>query len=528
MKILNLKLKEHPILGNLELDFTNKNNEPAKSIIIAGDNGTGKTTLLKLLLFYEKEYEILFLKIIFTIKFSDFELELIKNKINYKNINISNILNVTWHQIEGSPIYCWHIELNNNYIEFSFFQQFFKNIYLNTEDIIKNRNMNDINNNEKMLINLSIQDSLESTEKLRDYNNKNNIILEDILDIRMTNFKKAFNDFFQLNNLKFEKVEHYLNGDSKIFFKKNNKEFDTSNFSKGEYLIFSTSCEILKRKLEEESIILIDEPENGLHPEWQLNLLPHYKKISENKQLIFSTHSPFIINSVDEDDKIIILKRKDDNEIDSTSVQYYGLPEIEKISYKMNIIPDPNKLKLIVAGKTDEIYLNHVIKLFKNQDNIFDNIEIIYPFDDDNGGYGGDNSLIILNKSHNSMYETNLVLFIYDWDLKEKQKIKILSLKNQYLFKIEGNKNYKDQENAKLKKLKGIENFLPIKESFYKNKMFFNGKIDKNSNEDEFYFKKGSKLEFCYYLIENLEKEDFILLKNQLLEAIQQSKFKVK
>jgi hypothetical protein len=142
--------------------------------------------------------------------------------------------------------------------------------------------------------------------------------------------------------------------------------------------------------------------------------LHHYKKISRNNQLIFSTHSPFIINSVDEDDKIIILKRKDDNEIDSTSVQYYGLPEIEKISYKMNIIPDPNKLKLIVAGKTDEIYLNHVIKLFKNQYNIFDNIEIIYPFDDDNGGYGGDNSLIILNKSHNSMYETNLVLFIYD------------------------------------------------------------------------------------------------------------------
>jgi ABC-type molybdenum transport system ATPase subunit/photorepair protein PhrA len=93
MKILNLKFKEHPVLGNLELDLTN-NGKPAKSIIIAGDNGTGKTTLLKLLKFNRIELNSIHSEIIFTIKFSNFELELIKNSINYKNIDISNTLKI--------------------------------------------------------------------------------------------------------------------------------------------------------------------------------------------------------------------------------------------------------------------------------------------------------------------------------------------------------------------------------------------------------------------------------------------------
>ena len=46
MKIKRLKYKDHPILGNLELDFTTDGDRPYDSVILAGNNGCGKTTIL--------------------------------------------------------------------------------------------------------------------------------------------------------------------------------------------------------------------------------------------------------------------------------------------------------------------------------------------------------------------------------------------------------------------------------------------------------------------------------------------------
>jgi AAA15 family ATPase/GTPase len=47
--ITKVKWKNHSILGNLELDFTNSNGNPFDTIILAGENGTGKTTILETL-----------------------------------------------------------------------------------------------------------------------------------------------------------------------------------------------------------------------------------------------------------------------------------------------------------------------------------------------------------------------------------------------------------------------------------------------------------------------------------------------
>ena len=50
MKIRKVKWANHPILGNLELDFVNPvTNKPYSTIVLAGENGTGKTTILETL-----------------------------------------------------------------------------------------------------------------------------------------------------------------------------------------------------------------------------------------------------------------------------------------------------------------------------------------------------------------------------------------------------------------------------------------------------------------------------------------------
>lgn len=46
--ITKVKWKNHNILGDLELDFT-KDRKPMNTIVIAGENGTGKTTILETL-----------------------------------------------------------------------------------------------------------------------------------------------------------------------------------------------------------------------------------------------------------------------------------------------------------------------------------------------------------------------------------------------------------------------------------------------------------------------------------------------
>ena len=47
--ITEIKWNNHPVLGNLKLNLTKSDGTPYKTIVIAGENGTGKTTILETL-----------------------------------------------------------------------------------------------------------------------------------------------------------------------------------------------------------------------------------------------------------------------------------------------------------------------------------------------------------------------------------------------------------------------------------------------------------------------------------------------
>lgn len=49
IRVRKLKLSNHPVLGNLELDFTDSSNKAVDTVIIAGNNGIGKSSLVELL-----------------------------------------------------------------------------------------------------------------------------------------------------------------------------------------------------------------------------------------------------------------------------------------------------------------------------------------------------------------------------------------------------------------------------------------------------------------------------------------------
>ena len=62
----------------------------------------------------------------------------------------------------------------------------------------------------------------------------------------------------------------------------------------------------LNFKIKENSIILIDEPEKSLHIEWQQNFISQLRKVlnKKNIQLIIATHSPYILKDVNRNNLI--------------------------------------------------------------------------------------------------------------------------------------------------------------------------------------------------------------------------------
>ncbi|MBU3112677.1 hypothetical protein [Clostridium lacusfryxellense] len=50
MKLKKIIFNNHEILNNLEVDFCDSKGIPLNTVVVIGNNGTGKTTLLKVYL----------------------------------------------------------------------------------------------------------------------------------------------------------------------------------------------------------------------------------------------------------------------------------------------------------------------------------------------------------------------------------------------------------------------------------------------------------------------------------------------
>ena len=60
--------------------------------------------------------------------------------------------------------------------------------------------------------------------------------------------------------------------------------------------------------LQEEAVVLVDEIDLHLHPKWQRDLVPTLSKIFPNVQFIVTTHSPHVLQSM-EDVNLYVLRR---------------------------------------------------------------------------------------------------------------------------------------------------------------------------------------------------------------------------
>jgi len=79
-----------------------------------------------------------------------------------------------------------------------------------------------------------------------------------------------------------------------------------------------------------QGLLLIDEAENHLHPKWQKTFIQSIQEIFPNLQLIVTTHSPFIVSSV-ENAKIFVCHSKSDHAEMTDETDIYSNKPVEEI-----------------------------------------------------------------------------------------------------------------------------------------------------------------------------------------------------
>lgn len=317
MRITKVKWLNHPVLKNIEIDFTNTtNNKPYQNIIFAGENGTGKTSILESLSTFLN---------IGSFEYFDFIEYLIDEK-KYKAVqpnNNSSEIKDFFDIIDedGNRTYI-HSNKNNNKqsIEttpsdprkygcvFSKARADYKTNeikYSTTKELDIDKYDNDKEDDftalKQLIVDIQNQDNSDYAELNQGLGNNPKSWDEYYPNSKIYRFKNAFDSFF--DNLTYKKV---IDRDNKkiILFEKNNATIDIDQLSTGEKQIVFRGIYLLRNnQMLQDSTIMIDEPELSMHPKWQKGILKYYKDLFVNNtsvnniQLFVATHSEYVMES---------------------------------------------------------------------------------------------------------------------------------------------------------------------------------------------------------------------------------------
>ena len=325
MKIRKLKYKNHKILGDLEVDFVNPaTNQPYNTVVLVGENGTGKTTILKTLSDY--------INVISLRPFAFIEYEADGNLYRVEPLPIGN---ETFHKRKdlstgaeeeirrdnsNSPEIMRSDKKDMRYYAcaFSKARADFKTDRIgnvSTKALDTEIHDDDREDNytslKQLIVDIDNQDNSEYTQR-------NKVARLDYAQFlptsRMYRFSNAFNTFF--GDISYDRTED-INNEKVILFKKNNKDVPIDGLSTGEKQIVFRGAYLLKNSGKmDDGVAFIDEPELSMHPSWQRKILEYFCNLYKDTttgyqkaQLFFASHSEYVVASALEhqNDTIVIV-----------------------------------------------------------------------------------------------------------------------------------------------------------------------------------------------------------------------------
>jgi len=330
MKITKLHLKDFKVFDDLELDFTGKDGQPLNQIVLAGLNGTGKTTILEVIKgVFESRVQLHNKRINLKYEYNgqivssdkvDFD-QLISNnrlvKVIYRPAKIRNTLS----DKDIQPHIPRRVEINVNEIYYKPITRFM--------DLKK-----DFQENFKVFHaynKLAMKEIILSPIKNKVFENKEKPPIE-VIESEIANMNSIFKGI-DLNS-RFVDID-----DNNLFFESvNGQRITFEELSSGEKQLYFMGF-MLKNLNINNTIIMIDEPEDSLHPKWQSQLLQFYSNIGENNQVILATHSPHIIGSAKAES--VFLLKNENGKITASHPKYseghsipYVLSEIMDVDYR--------------------------------------------------------------------------------------------------------------------------------------------------------------------------------------------------
>ncbi len=299
MYIEKVEIKKYRLLENITIRFQS----PASSTaypetgnivnIVAGVNGCGKTTLLDL------------------IADSNTREGMTAHTLNTRQFNRYEDTPTTDNKViserKGNKIFWYYPELENisRKEERDKFATEQKNIiYIKFGDLLIEKNKNGIMHDPFQELEDTIVKYLLHLER----NSRKPDPKE-----RSKDAISSFNGFFQgakMNSVLTD-FSYGQGRNSPVFKGANGDTFSMSELSHGEKALYQ-SVLILIRNDFKDCVILIDEPELGMHPAWQQKVIDIFSKIGRNNQFIIATHSPQIIAST-QYQNLIVLRREDNN-----------------------------------------------------------------------------------------------------------------------------------------------------------------------------------------------------------------------
>jgi len=181
---------------------------------------------------------------------------------------------------------------------------------------------------------------------------------------RLRRFTDAFDYIFPTK--RFRKIERIGNA-FELLFEDSGRISNINQLSTGEKQIVFRGGFVLKELAHVQSgLLLVDEPELSLSPEWQARILGFYQRLIPQSsksatQLIVATHSPFIIHGAP-NAKVIILEKDSTGKIQVMPDPNYpivgGNAAIRAFNVDAFLAAAKYPVLVLVEGESDEILLN--------------------------------------------------------------------------------------------------------------------------------------------------------------------------
>lgn len=322
LKIRKVKFLNEVQFGDLELDFLNSQTGlPYQNIVFVGDNGVGKTNLLR------------FIKEIISSPTRSYIYRHIEYELSGRVCRFERLPD----DAENNHRYqLYDAETNSIFLINTIYDDYPDGLRPPSEGIIMSYSNNDHFEQKNddfssvidRLVNLQNEDSINYAY----YN-----IKHDDAPLRWSEFfqrskMKTFADSF---NAFFEDMEYFGMGFSDrhekvIGFTKYGKQINTQSLSSGEKQIIERTVPILEIMTEQkDNLLFIDEPEMSLHPKWQEKVHSYFKQlftdtsgIQQNQIFMASHSSAFLKKALMDETSLVVRLINHDGRLEAQRIEH--------------------------------------------------------------------------------------------------------------------------------------------------------------------------------------------------------------